>query len=96
MILSNFLFRGSRSYHFRGKLDMINDYCFSCIYWLTSYDWWLYAYSDKSILVENAPWLNVMWPCDMYPKSDTSALITRMSYISYYYIRDMVGRNVIN
>ena len=55
---------------------MINDYCFSCIYWLTSYDWWLYAYSDKSILVENAPWLNVMWPCD------TGAFITKMSYIS--------------
>ena len=31
----------------------------------------------------------------MYPKIDTGALITRMSYISYYYIRDMVGRNVI-
>ena len=55
---------------------MINDYCFLCIYWLTSYDWWLYAYSDKSTLVENAPWLNVMWPCD------TGAFITRMSYIS--------------
>ena len=76
MILSNFLFRGSRSYHFRGKLDMINDYCFLCTYWLASYGWWLYAYSDKSTLVENAPWLNVIWPCD------TGAFITRMSYIS--------------
>ena len=72
----NILFRGSRPYHFRGKLDMINVCCFLCTYWLTSYGWWLYAYSDKSTLVENAPWLNVMWPCD------TSAFITRMSYIS--------------
>ena len=63
------------------NLKMINDYCFLCTYWLTSYGWWLYAYSDKSILVENAPWLNVMWPCDMYLKSGTGALITRMSYI---------------
>ena len=85
----DFWFRGSRPYHFRGKLDMINVCCFLCTYWLTSYGWWLYAYSDKSTLVENAQWLNVMWPCD------TGALITRMSYISYYYIRDMVGRYVI-
>ena len=72
----NFWFRGSRPYHFRGKLDMNNVCCFLCTYWLTSYGWWLYAYSDKSTLVENAQWLNVMWPCD------TGALITRMSYIS--------------
>ena len=82
MILSNFLFRGSRPCHFRGKLDMLNVYCFLCTYWLRSYGWWLYAYSDKYTLVENAPWLNVMWPCDMYLKSDTGALITRMSYIT--------------
>ena len=55
---------------------MINVCCFLCTYWLTSYGWWLYAYSDKSTLVENAPWPNVMWPCDI------GAFITRMSYIS--------------
>ena len=77
----NFWFGGSRPYHIKGKLDMINVCCFLCTYWLTSYGWWLYAYRDKFTFVENVPWLNVMWPCDMYPKDDTGALITRMSYI---------------
>ena len=81
----NILFRGSRPYHFRGKLDMINGCCFLCTYWLTSYGCWLYAYSDKSTFVKNVPWLNVTWPCDMYPKDDTGALSTWMSYIFSWY-----------
>ena len=74
MILSNFYSEGVD--HITGKFGMINDYYFLCTYWLTSYGWWLYAYCDKSTLVENASWLNAMWPCD------TGAFITKMSYIS--------------